>query len=117
MKSDQMAERIAKRYLTNVGHTASSSASTDWISIATEIGSVLIPIIKDCIEKRRSAKNVAEFTKRRPLLARIQIRDAVSKQGVALHDRRAAVNAVMDEIDSNTADDLTAALQEVADDA
>lgn len=117
MKSEEMMERIAKRYLVFQGHSAQSAASTDWISIATEIGAVLIPIIRDCIAKRRGAGTVAEFAKKRPLLTRIEVRNGLGKEGVRLADRRAAVNAVMQEIDNSSVDELTTAFQDVADDS
>lgn len=117
MKSEQLVERIAKRYLVSQGHSQQSASSTDWISVATEIGAALIPIIRDCIAKRRGAGQVAEFAKRRPLLTRIEVRNGLGKEGIRLADRRAAVNAVMDEIEQSNPDELTTAFQEVADDS
>lgn len=110
---------IATRYAQETGHGDESASSLDWISLAMEIGSVLIPVIKECLEKRRSAKGVAEFAKKRQFFTRLRIRQALNEHSEfrMVRDKTVAVNAIMSEITERSEADLTSALQEVADEA
>lgn len=105
------------------------NASTDWISLATEIGAVLIPMIKECLEKRRNAKAVAANAKAQPGMLRLAVRRHVldsflqeSETGFDVRRKyrergRDMVDSICESIEHAKEDDIAAVVQEVDNDA
>lgn len=76
MKFDEAMKTVAKNYATKT-QSAETAASTDWVSLATQFGAIILPLIKNCLEERRNARKVGEFAQQRPMLARLAVRSRV----------------------------------------
>jgi hypothetical protein len=117
---------IARRFITST-QSSEKAASTDWISIATQIGSILIPLIQQCMEKRRNANAVAGEAKQRPFATRLAVRKRVldhfhetEESNYAARRRFRAegdemIGAIMAEIENRTPQELEEAIAEAND--
>lgn len=114
-------ESIATRFSKKTKNPVKAK-SLDWMSLITQIAGILIPLFQECATNRSPAE-VAASIKQRPFIARRRLRQGVLNEAQFttgrirsrinfLRDSDDLIDAVMEEADETSVEELASAIED-----